>query len=96
VRCPSLGLQGVHATQALPLGVYGLVAGLLEGDVIATAKAHVVLSVTDAITEEPRARTARSDLQIRAMADSMASWLGDFCQVLGGRIVSHACLPVYL
>src|SRR5262245_49288199 len=85
----ALGVQWVQPVQALPLGFPGFLARLLERNVLARAQSHMVLLVVDAVPEEPTARAAVGNLQIGAMANSVASRLGDFCQVFGGRIASH-------
>src|SRR5262245_20567438 len=93
--CRALGLKWIAALNTQPLGIYGLVACLLKGDIVATAKAHMVLLVADAVSEKPIAGTAGSNLQIGAVANSVTSRLGDFCQVLGVRIASHVHPQVY-
>jgi hypothetical protein len=55
----------------------------------------MMLLVANAVAKKPRAGAAGSDLQIGAVANCVASRLGDFCQVLGRRVVPHVHLPVY-
>src|SRR5262245_47451484 len=92
----ALGVQWVHAVQTLPLGFPSLLTSLLERDVLARTQAHMVLLVVDPVSKQPAARATVGNLQIGAVTNSVASRLGDFRQVLGRRIASHACLPVYL
>src|SRR4029453_3570991 len=70
--CRALGFKWIAALNTQPLGVLCLGAGLLKGHVVATAKAHMMLLVANAVAKKPRAGAAGSDLQIGAVANCVA------------------------
>jgi hypothetical protein len=93
--CRTLGLKRVATLNTQPLGIYGSLSGLRQRDVIARTQPHVVLGVANAVAEEPRARSTGSNLEVGAVANGVASGLGDFCYIFGRRVVPHVHLPVY-
>jgi hypothetical protein len=93
--CHALGLKWIAAPNTQPLGVYGPLSGLRQRDVIARTQSHVVLGIANAVAKEPATGATLRDLQIGAVANCVASGLGDSCQVFGERITSHVHPQVY-